>query len=102
MSDIVRLSVPLTFWLAAFSAVYGLNGLLCSGSGLSLDAGRAPLVAAALAAVAIQLVLLQALRSERYASPSSFVRRLSLALSIVALLATWWTLLPVAFASQCL
>lgn len=105
MRDILRISVPLTVWLAAFSAVYGLEGLVCSdrwsGAGLGAADGRAALLTAAIAAVALQGVLLLGLRSPRFASPSGFVQGVSLALAVVALVATAWTLLPVATISLC-
>ena len=106
MTDILRISVPLTAWLAAFSAVYGLQGLVCSERwadvGLGLAAGRAAMTVAWAAAVALQLALLLALRSPRFASGSAFVRRVSLALAISALVATVWTLIPVVTTSACL
>lgn len=106
MKDILRISVPLTVWLAAFSAVYGLEGLVCSHrwaeAGLSLAAGRGILLAAWALAVALQTMLLLALRSPRFASPSGFARSVSLTLAGVALVATAWTFLPVAATSLCL
>ena len=106
MTDILRISVPLTLWLAAFSAVYGLQGLVCSPrwaeAALGLATGRLLLALAWLAAVALQAALLLALRSPRFASRSGFVRGLSLSLAAVALVATLWTLLPVVATSACL
>ncbi|WP_230532590.1 hypothetical protein [Microvirga roseola] len=100
MRDILRISVPLTIWLASFSAVYGLEGLVCSDRWA--QAGRGALLMAWAAAIVLQIVLLLALRSTRFASPSGFVRGVSLALAGVALVATAWTLLPVAVTSLCL
>lgn len=106
MTDILRIAVPLTAWLAAFSAVYGLHGLVCSerwaAAGFDLAAGRAVMAAAWAAAVAVQIALLVALRSPRFASRSAFVRGVSLMLAVTALVATLWTLLPVATTSVCL
>ncbi|WP_046862687.1 hypothetical protein [Microvirga massiliensis] len=106
MTDILRISVPLTAWLAAFSAVYGLQGLVCSDrwaeAGLDLAAGRIAMTAAWAAAVALQSAFLLALRSPRFASRSAFVRGVSLTLAITALVATLWTLLPVVTTSACL
>lgn len=106
MADILRISVPLTVWLAAFSGVYGLQGLVCSPrwmeAGLDLAAGRTALLLAWGLSIAIQAALLLALRTPRFASPSRFVRWTSLTLSVVALVATVWTLLPVATVSICL
>jgi hypothetical protein len=85
--------------------VYGLHGLVCSHrwaeAGLSLAAGRGSLVAAFAAALALQALILVALRSPRLVSNSGFVRRVSLTLAGAALVATAWTLLPVAATSLC-
>lgn len=106
MTDILRLSVPLTVWLAAFSAVYGLQGLVCSDrwaeAGLDLTVGRIALTSAWAAAVALQLVFLLALRSPRFTSRSAFVHGVSRTLAVAALVATLWTLLPVVTTSACL
>lgn len=104
MTDILRLSVPLTFWLTAFSAIYGLQGLVCSPrwpEGPDLSAGRAVLIGAWLVSIALQAAILLALRSPRFASRSTFVRETSQALAVVALIATIWTLAPVAITSIC-
>jgi hypothetical protein len=105
MRDILRLSAPLTLWLVAFSAVYGLEGLLCSARAgmVAPEVGRAVLVSASVAAVAAQLGLLLVLRSPGYGSPSRFVRQTSLALAVAATVASAWTLLvPAAVTSLCL
>lgn len=106
MRDILRISLPLTIWLASFSAVYGLEGLVCSDrwtqAGLSLTAGRGVLITAWVIAIALQAAILLALRSPRFASPSGFVQGVTLTLAAVALLATAWSLLPVATTSLCL
>ena len=73
MNAILRLSLPLTLWLAAFSAVYGLHGLLCSSRWAAFVPelpGRALLAGAALVAVALQIALLAVLRSSRWPRPS--------------------------------
>ncbi|EIM26780.1 hypothetical protein [Microvirga lotononidis] len=106
MTDILRIAVPLTAWLAAFSAVYGLQGLVCSPrwaeAGFDLAAGRAAMTAAWIAAAILQVAFLLALRSPRFASRSAFVRGVSLTLAVVALVATLWTLVPVVTTSACL
>lgn len=105
MRDILRIAAPLTAWLSAFSAVYALEGLVCSwrwaDAGLSVSAGRVALIGAWGAAMALQLVLLLGLHATRFASPSGFVRRVSLVLAGAALVATAWTLLPVATSATC-
>jgi len=106
MRDILRLSLPLTLWLATFSGLYALHGLLCSSrfaqAATPDEAGRFLLTAAALLAVALQVALLLALRSGRWGAPSGFVRRTSLTLGLIALVATIWTSLPIAAVSHCL
>jgi hypothetical protein len=103
--DILRISVPLTLWLASFSAVYGLEGLVCSHrwteAGLDPVVARAALLLAWAAAITLQGILLLFLRSPRFASPSGFVRGVSLTLAGVGLVSTIWTLLPVAITSLC-
>ena len=106
MTEILRIAVPLTAWLAAFSAVYGLHGLVCSerwtAAGLDLAAGHIAMTAAWATAIALQVVLLIALRSPRFASGSAFVHGVSITLAITALVATVWTLIPVVTTSACL
>lgn len=100
MRDILRLSVPLTAWIAGFSAVYALQGLACSRHWPEGWAARPVLLAAWALALAVQAALLWALL--RDPSPSPFVRATSLALAAMALAATAWALAPVAVASVCL
>lgn len=105
MSTILRLSLPLTLWLAAFSAVYGLHGLFCSSRWTPVFedwTGRAILVAAAVAVIAMQAAMLFALRSPRWAASDRTMQRTSLILAAAALVASIWTLLPTAVASHCL
>lgn len=106
MNDITRLSLPLTVWIAAFSAVYGLEGVVCSdrwaGAGLTLGQGRMALIAAWAVAVGLQLALLAGLRNPRLASGLPWVQRVSTILAWVALVATVWSLMPVVTTSLCL
>lgn len=106
MSDILRLSLPLSVWIAAFSAVYGLEGIVCSdhwaGAGLSRGQGRAALLAVGAAAIALQAALLAGLRLPRFASTLPWVQRTGMILAWVALVSTVWSLLPVVTASLCL
>ena len=106
MTDILRISVPLTVWIAAFSAVYGLEGVICSelwrAAGLSVGQGRIALVAAWVLAIALQVALLAALRRPRLASSLPWVQRLAMILGCVALVATAWSLMPVVTTSACL
>lgn len=103
MTDILRIAVPLTLWLAGFSAVYGLEGLVCSERWpASGPPARAVLLAAAAVAVALQIGVFFALRSSRYGSASPFARRLGVTLAATALVAAVWSFIPVATTSLCL
>ncbi|GGF76075.1 hypothetical protein GCM10011402_31050 [Paracoccus acridae] len=106
MKDILRLSLPLSVWIAAFSGVYGLEGVVCSdrgaGAGLGLGQGRAVLVVAWVVAIAVQVGLIFGLRTPRFASAQPWVQRVSMILACVALVATVWSLLPVVTTSLCL
>ncbi|MEQ8292824.1 MAG: hypothetical protein RIA08_11520 [Roseovarius sp.] len=105
MNSVLRLSLPLTLWLASFSAVYGLHGLLCSDRwNAPVDEGtlRGLLILATVAAILVQILLMLALRSPRWPETDPTLRRISLVLAAVALASTVWTLLPpVAAASSC-
>jgi hypothetical protein len=106
MTDILRISLPLTVWIAAFSAVYGLEGVVCSdlwtAAGLSLGQGRAALVASWITAIALQAIVLVGLRTPRFGSSVLWVQRISTILACVALVATAWSLMPVVTTSLCL
>lgn len=106
MTDILRISIPVSVWIAAFSAIYGLEGVICSdlwrAAGLSLGQGRGVLVAAWIAAIGLQAALLVALRRPRFASSLPWVQRVATILGYVALVATVWSLMPVVTTSLCL
>lgn len=96
MSDVIRLFGPLLLWLAAFSAIYGLQGVVCA-QGM----GHTVVLAAWGLAVLLQGAVLAVLATRRFGAPSRFVRRVSMALAGVALVAVVWTLAPVAFLPAC-
>lgn len=99
MTDILRLSLPLTLWLVGFSSVYALQGLACSRHWPEALDARAALIAASVAAAVIQSFALLAVRSLR--SESVFAQRVATALALTALVATIWTVLPVVAISVC-
>ena len=106
MIELLRILVAPLVWLAAFSGVYGLHGLGCAlrwseVEVLSLSLHRFFLLSAWFAAILVQIALLAALRSERFGSNSSFVHGTSVAMGWVGLVATLWTLHPVAVTSAC-
>ncbi|NDV01168.1 hypothetical protein [Pseudoroseicyclus tamaricis] len=100
MRDVLRILIAPLVWLAAFSAIYGLHGLIC-GHGITAPPPRLLLLAGYGLAVAAQVALLWALHVPRFASPSPFVSFVSHATGWVGLVATVWSLLPVAVTSYC-
>lgn len=104
MSDILRISIPITIWIAAFSAIYGVEGAVCSphwgGAGLNLRQGRLMLLGAWALAIAAQVVAIVVLRG-RFASPHPWTRRLSVLMAVVALVATIWGMAPIVLTSLC-
>lgn len=103
MIEILRMATPLTVWLAGFSGIYGLHGLLCSARGAWLFGltGNMLLVLAWLLLVLLQAALLYGL-SYRFASSASFCRRVSMATAAASLVASLWSLFPVVAISHCL
>ena len=100
MTEILRLSLPITLWLIGFSAVYGLQGLSCSRHGSDDLNVRAVLLAAVVAAIVVQVVALATVL--RAPSRSGFVQATATALAVTALVAAVWTLLPALTTSVCL
>lgn len=107
MTDILRILAAPLVWLASFSAVYGLHGLIC-GHGLAdaefagLPLPRILLVGAWLIAIALQVGILAALHSRRFGAEGSLVRFVSRATAWTGLAAAVWTLFPAAVTTYCL
>lgn len=106
MTDVLRILIGPLAWLASFSAVYGLQGLGCASGWGGIGIGaislfRLALLAAWFCAIAVQTVILSALFSRRFASASGFVRGVSKTTGWVGLVATLWSLFPVAVISSC-
>lgn len=106
MKDILRILIGPLLWLASFSAVYGLHGIVCGFGIDGLAAGsvslpRILLAGAWLAAILLQAIVLAGLYSRRYGSPSGFVRSISRATGWVGLVAAVWTLFPTVATSFC-
>ncbi len=105
MRDLIRILIAPLVWLAAFSAVYGLHGVLCgqnvSGEVLGLSLPRVLLVAGYGAAILVQLALLWGLYHRRFASSSAFVNAVSRLTGWVGLVATIWSLFPVMVTTSC-
>lgn len=106
MTDLLRILAAPLVWLASFSALYGLHGLIC-GHGLAdaeisgLSLARLLLVAAWLLAIGMQIALLLGLYSRRFAAKNSLVRFISRATGWTGLIAVLWTLSPVALIRYC-
>ena len=106
MTDLARILVGPLAWLAAFSAVYGLQGLGCALGWAGIDTGgvpllRAGLAAAWLAAIALQAAILAGLYSRRFGAHPGFARSVSRMTGWVGLVATLWSLFPVVATSAC-
>lgn len=105
MKDVFRIMLAPLLWLAAFSAIYGLQGLLCelnaAGDMTSTPLRRGILVAAYGLAIALQCGLLAWLHGTRRAIRSRFVDFVSRATGWTGLVATIWSLFPVAVLSLC-
>tara|TARA_R110002111_G_scaffold96081_1_gene148859 strand:+ start:760 stop:1083 length:324 start_codon:yes stop_codon:yes gene_type:complete len=106
VKELLRVLLPLLVWLASFSAIYGLHGLGCASGWTEvalpvMSLFRWVLFLAWTATIFFQLLLLLALRTQRFGTTSSFIRRLSITNSWTALIATFWTLYPIAVSSTC-
>lgn len=99
MTQILRLSLPLTFWLVGFSALYALHGLSCSRHWPAGLEQRPALIAAAGLLIVLQVLLLWLIL--RAPSPSRFVQWTATVLAAVAVAAAIWTWAPVLFLSGC-
>ncbi|GAD57275.1 hypothetical protein [Limimaricola cinnabarinus] len=105
MITVLRLSLPLAIWLASFSGVYGLHGLMCSSRWAGPPIGlseRGLLIGAAILAIAVQSLCLVVLRAPKWRDPDPAMRRIGLALAAIALVAAIWTLLPPTVLASCM
>ena len=104
MSDVIRIMIAPLVWLASFSAVYGLHGLMC-GHGLVAEMPpalpRTILAGAYGLALAAQVAILFALYRSPFAAGPGFVRRVSIATGWTGLVAAAWSLMPVLTTSVC-
>ena len=106
MKDLLRILVSPVVWLASFSAIYALHGLICQldpgASGpFGVSLGRITLVAAFVLAVLVQAGLLALLYSPRFGAAPGFARSVSRMSGWVGLVATLWTLFPTLAVSSC-
>jgi len=107
MKDVLRILIAPLVWLASFSAVYGLHGLIC-GHGIGgevfgmISLQRVLMATAWLVVLGIQVGLLWTLHAPRFASGSSFVTFASRATGWTGLVATAWSLFPTVTTTYCL
>jgi hypothetical protein len=105
MTDAARIFAPLLVWLALFSGVYGLHGIGCGLGWPDLRLGPVPLHRGALVAAWVGALIVQAALLTALAGPlrsgRAFVQEVTLTLAVASLVATAWTLFPVAFATSC-
>lgn len=106
MKDLARILVAPLVWLASFSAVYGLHGLIC-GHGLDgavggVDVARALLVLAYGLAVTTQAAIVWAIHGSWLAASGRFAAFVSRTTAWVGLAAAIWTLLPTITTTYCL
>ena len=104
MRDVLRLLIAPLFWLAAFSAVYGLHGVVCSPHSdilgrLGLESDRVVLIGAWIAALAAQIATFVALLC--FPSPSGLVQRVAILVGATSIVAMIWTLFPVLLSPVC-
>ncbi|SEO76001.1 hypothetical protein SAMN04490248_11192 [Salinihabitans flavidus] len=106
MKDLLRILIAPLVWLATFSAIYGLLGLICGhgigGTVLGLSLPRVLLITAYALAILLQVALLAVLYHPRLASRSGFVRFVSRITGWVGLVATGYALFPATVSSVCL
>jgi len=105
MTDILRILAGPLAWLMAFSAVYGLHGLICGhqidGAVPGLPLPRLLMVAAFLVSTTVLAGVVWVLHAPRFASTSPFVTFVSRTTGWVGLLATAWTLWPTVITTYC-
>lgn len=105
MRDVLRILVSPLVWLASFSAVYGLHGLICGygigGVAFTFPLPRALLIAAYAVGVLLQMGLLASFYHRRFASASKFTRFVSRATGWTGLVATVWSLFPAVMTTYC-
>lgn len=106
MKDLLRILVSPVVWLASFSAVYALHGLVCqldpgAPGLLGVSWSRITLVVAFVLAVLVQTGLLALLYSPRFGAAPGFARSVSRMSGWVGLVATLWTLFPTLVISSC-
>jgi len=106
MTDIVRILIGPLVWLAAFSAVYALQGVACAHGWSEHEVAGASRLRLALSlawmiAISLGGSVLAMLHTPRFRASDPFVRQVSLATAWVGLAATFWTLFPVVAMSAC-
>lgn len=106
MKDLLRILLSPVVWLASFTAVYALHGLVCQLDpgvpGLAgVSGGRILLVTAFVLAALVQVGLLVLLHSPQFGAAPGFTRSVSRVSGWVGLAATLWTLFPTLVIPPC-
>lgn len=105
MIDLLRILVAPVAWLAAFSAVYGLHGLICeigpAGRVAGISWTRLLMTGGFAAAVLLQVCIVMMLHAPRFRAEPGLIRTVSLTSGWVGLVATIWTLFPVLVTTAC-
>lgn len=106
MIDLLRILAGPLVWLAAFTATYGLHGLVCGhsiqGTVLGLvSLQRLILVSAYLLATAVMGLLLWGLYLPRLAASSPIISFVSRVTGWTGLVAVLWSLVPTATTTYC-
>lgn len=101
MIDILRLALPFTLWLAAFSTVYGLHGFLCATPGGNPIMAKSVLMIAWALLLALQVAILISFRSDRFVFSSVWTKKISVTLALAAIIANIWTFLPIVVTTGC-
>lgn len=106
MRDLARILAGPTVWFVSFCAVYGLHGLICGhniqGTLAGIDLARGLLVSAFVIALAAQAGMIWLLSATRLAANGPLTAFTSRATAWIGLVASGWTLLPVATTTYCL
>ncbi|MCQ3829750.1 hypothetical protein [Microbulbifer elongatus] len=104
MSDLLRLLIAPLVWLAAFSAVYGLQGFGCATELNDVIFAGVPLMRAGLILVWVLTIATLVgilVWLERSSPILEWTSRISRITAWVAIVASVWALFPVTFASIC-
>ena len=103
MIALLRASAGLILWAVAFSAIYGLQGLVCGLGWQTVVLGPISLGRALLILLWLAFLALLAWMTWRFRhlQASGFLNRLAAAIALIGLIATAYTGLPVVTTTVC-